>query len=170
MRMPAPSRTPIPHRRRPTIGASAMMSPPRKQETLVPFVVNPLSSWSRLARQTAGPVPASRPLDPWAARQLRLRRASWPDDAADDLDDDERDEPAKQHVAEIVAAEGEPQAGSRRTRRRTRRPLRERARAGEARSPARPSRSRSTLRRRRTSSSFCSRHCRHTTARTGSAH
>src|ERR1700733_14925093 len=34
MRMPRPSRAPIPHRRRPTIGASAMVSPPVKQETL----------------------------------------------------------------------------------------------------------------------------------------
>src|SRR3984957_19295588 len=110
MRMPTPSSTPIPHRRRPTIGASAMMSPPREagdSSARLWSIGEPRLTGSPCGAAGRGLTP--RALDPWAARQLRLRRASWPDDAADDLDDDEGDEPTKQHVAETVAAEGEPQ-------------------------------------------------------------
>src|SRR5580692_2852654 len=110
MRMPAPSRTPIPHRRRPTIGASAMMSPPRKQwdsSSRLLSIREPRLTGSPCGAAGRGLTP--RASDSWAARQVRLGRASWPDDPADDLDDDKCEEPAEQHVAEVVAAEGEPQ-------------------------------------------------------------
>src|ERR1700677_4606099 len=109
MRMPAPSRTPIPHRRRPTIGASAMMSPPREAgDSLARWlsIGEPRRSGSPRGAAGRGLTPRA---DPWAAGQVRLGRPSWPDYSAGDLDHDERDEAAEQHVAEVMAAEGEPQ-------------------------------------------------------------
>ena len=87
-----------------------------------------------------------------------------PEEEAGDLDDDQRERSAEQHVREEVAAEGDAQqaragaegeGGDRR---------RSAPRAAAVGSPARPSRSRSPLRRRRTSSSSCRRRRRRTTA------
>src|SRR5271166_1211980 len=101
MRMPAPSRSPFPQRRRPTIGVSAMASPPwrllriaplRRRRFLGPPVVNPQRG-SKAHR--AGRLGASRR----CAQALRL--AAPPKKPPDDLDDNERYEPAEQHVREI---------------------------------------------------------------------
>src|SRR3984885_426600 len=113
MRTPAPSRSPITHRRRPTTGVSAIGSPPhRAPRDARDSSARRLSIAAQRAvshRGAPGPVATLRLTQPRPARRLRLDGAPLPDDAADDFDDDERDEPSEQHVAEIVAAEGEPQ-------------------------------------------------------------
>src|SRR5580704_12114294 len=112
MRMPAPSRSPITHRRRPMTGVSAMACPPHcaleTQETLRPagcqsaqLTVSP--------REAPGRVLASHASKSRPAEQLPLEGVARPNQRAHDLDDDERDESAEQHVAEVVADEGQPQ-------------------------------------------------------------
>src|ERR1700733_1086349 len=108
MRMPAPSRTPIPHRRRPTIGASAMMFPPREAGDPSARLLS-INAAQDLPGGPPGRIAALRPTDSRNLGRLRLGRAFRPDQPADNFDDDQRDKAAEQHVAEIVAAEGEPQ-------------------------------------------------------------
>src|ERR1700721_4833060 len=114
MRIPAPRRSPLIPRRRPMTGVSAMGCPPHcaleTQETLRPagcqsaqLTVSPREA---LGRVLASHAAKSRP-----AEQLPLEGVARPNQPADDLDDDERDEPAEQHVAEEVAAGGRPRRG-----------------------------------------------------------
>src|ERR1700691_557289 len=108
MRMPPPSRTPIPHRRRPTIGASAMMFPPREAGDPSARLLS-INAAQDLPGGPPGRIAALRPTDSRNLGRLRLGRAFRPDQPPDHLDDDQRDEPAEQHVAEIVAAQREAQ-------------------------------------------------------------
>src|ERR1700733_5969253 len=108
MRMPAPSRTPIPPRRRPTIGASAMMFPPREAGDPSARLLS-INAAQDLPGGPPGRIAALRPTNSRNLGRLRLGRASWPDQPPDHLDDDQRDEPAEQHIAEVVAAERQSQ-------------------------------------------------------------